>query len=232
MPPKKLRCLMMFLLCSNLAFSAYAETVYVDDRLRVGVRKEPGNRIAPHAIIHTGMQLEILEEAEDGYIRIKTKDGIEGWIRKNYITSERPAKERLQELMASHKKLQDEYEDLKAQAQNQNENESDKVFKALQKKNRDLETEIETLKKSISTNNANADSIEKLQELKNRNATLEAQLEELTSSPMQESETLHTTPNNIFMLVSTGILMLLTGFAAGFIWFRQQMIKKLEGANS
>ena len=44
----------------------HADSVYVKDSLRVGVRTEPSNSVAPIGVVVTGMQLEGLERRKDG----------------------------------------------------------------------------------------------------------------------------------------------------------------------
>ncbi|GAB6042744.1 TIGR04211 family SH3 domain-containing protein [Endothiovibrio diazotrophicus] len=79
--------LILFLL---LAPAAEAETLYVIDTLRVNVRQEPGRNAAPLGVVVTGMALEALER-QDGYVRIRNEEGLEGWIKDDYLTTEKPA---------------------------------------------------------------------------------------------------------------------------------------------
>ncbi|MCK4709580.1 MAG: TIGR04211 family SH3 domain-containing protein, partial [Gammaproteobacteria bacterium] len=143
------RIILLFLFAIHLSVGQ-AEAVYVDDRLRVGVRNETGNRVAPHAIVYTGMKLEILEE-DGNFIRIKTEKGIEGWIKKTYVTSDRPAKDLLAELRKSHDELKSMYEALKNEATGSNNGDASEKIEGLQKQNRDLRKQAEKLNKKISS---------------------------------------------------------------------------------
>ena len=69
--------------------SVFADTRYVSDRLIISVRDGQNQNAAVLGYIETGAQLDILEEIED-LLRIRTEDGIEGWVRAQYIISEKP----------------------------------------------------------------------------------------------------------------------------------------------
>jgi len=58
--------------------------------LRVGVRPSPDSHAAPTGVIKTGMRLEVLESS-NGYVRIKTDDDLEGWVKDTYIVNNPPA---------------------------------------------------------------------------------------------------------------------------------------------
>lgn len=80
-----------------LSGTALAETAYVSDTLRVGVRPAPDNQAAPIGVVKTGMRLNVLETT-NGFVRITTEDNLEGWIRKNYVVQTPPAMIKLQAL--------------------------------------------------------------------------------------------------------------------------------------
>lgn len=99
-----IRITTLILLAWSIPFVSHAETVYVNDSLRVGVRSEPNNSVAPHGVVVTGMQLEVLEHT-GGYIRIRSASGVEGWIRDAYVSPDKPAKLKLAALQAEQAKL-------------------------------------------------------------------------------------------------------------------------------
>jgi len=69
--------------------SVLADTRYVSDRLIISVRDGQGQNAAVLGYIETGASVDILEEKED-LLKIRTEDGIEGWVRAQYIVSEKP----------------------------------------------------------------------------------------------------------------------------------------------
>lgn len=99
-----LRIATFTLLLWSIPLLSLAETVYVSDNLRVGVRSAPNNNIAPHGVVITGMRLEILKHA-GRYIKIRNDKGVEGWIKDTYVTPDKPAKLLLQALQAEQAKL-------------------------------------------------------------------------------------------------------------------------------
>lgn len=101
----KLKIATLTLLIWSIPVLGLAETVYVGDSLRVGVRAEPNNGVAPHGVVITGMQLEVLERA-NGFIKIRNASGVEGWIKNSYVTTEKPAKLVLADVQAEQATLQ------------------------------------------------------------------------------------------------------------------------------
>ncbi len=72
-----------------------AKTVYINDQLRVGIRPEPNNDSAPLVVVMTGDKLELLD-SNSGYVMVRTKEGIEGWLKEIYTTTNVPAIVQLQ----------------------------------------------------------------------------------------------------------------------------------------
>lgn len=67
-----------------------ANTVYINGHLRVGIRPEPNNDAAPLVVVATGDKLELLD-SDSGYVMVRTKEGVEGWIKEMYTTADVPA---------------------------------------------------------------------------------------------------------------------------------------------
>lgn len=94
----------IILFCSMPAL-CQAESVYVSDMLRVGVRAVPDNSQPAHGVVVSGMKLDVLEHM-NGYIKIRSEKGVEGWIRDAYVMRDKPAKVSLLELQAAQANLQ------------------------------------------------------------------------------------------------------------------------------
>jgi len=69
--------------------SVFAETRYVSDKLIISVRDGQNQDDNILGYIKTGTAVDVLEEKER-YLRIKTEDGLEGWVQTQYIISEKP----------------------------------------------------------------------------------------------------------------------------------------------
>ena len=104
-----MHCLLILILF-NLAGLVSAETLYINDQLRVGVRPEPNNESTPLAVVNTGDKLELIDKTS-GYVQVRTKEGIEGWIKDIYTTSQIPAIVQLEELTktsgGTHQKIKE-----------------------------------------------------------------------------------------------------------------------------
>jgi uncharacterized protein YgiM (DUF1202 family) len=110
-----LRRTLLLLLLSQGAVAA--ETLYVDDQLRLGVRALPEASGRSIAVVTTGDALTVLgepgEQAE--FIQIRTESGVEGWVSKSYLSAEPPARTRLERLQQAQEALQQGHEALQQQ---------------------------------------------------------------------------------------------------------------------
>lgn len=91
-----------YIVLLGLSANAWGKTVFVNDQLRVGVRPEPSQLVAPIGVVLTGMKLEVLS-TKDAFIKIRTKDGLEGWIKDIYVTDKVPAILRLKDIEQKQK---------------------------------------------------------------------------------------------------------------------------------
>ena len=69
--------------------SVFADTRYVSDELIISVRDGQNQDDNVLGYIRTGTAVDVLEE-KGHYLRIKTEDGLEGWVQAQYIISEKP----------------------------------------------------------------------------------------------------------------------------------------------
>lgn len=112
-----------------------AESVYIKDTLRVGVRPEPSNNAASIGIVVTGMKVEVIERRAN-HLLIKTDKGLQGWIKASYVSDTPPAKLKLASLQRDYQKLQERLK--------QDDSSTEKVQLTIAR----LRQEIDTLKKS------------------------------------------------------------------------------------
>ncbi len=78
-------CVFFFLSTSE----AVAQTRYVSDVLIVSLRDAPSNNYHSIKTLKTGTPVETISE-EDGFYKVRTKDGLEGYIAKQYLTLDIP----------------------------------------------------------------------------------------------------------------------------------------------
>lgn len=104
------------LILSGLLLAAapvVAETVYVIDVLRVGIRAQPTGSGPSEAVVKSGDRLEVLAK-QGQYYRVRSADGDEGWVNRAYLSEEPTAAQQLATLRAKNTELAEEVEALKA----------------------------------------------------------------------------------------------------------------------
>lgn len=92
--------LLFIVLAVCLSGQALARTVYINDQLRVGIRPEPNNDSTPITVVSTGDKLELLD-SDSGYVLVRTQNGLEGWVKEIYTTTNVPAVVQLKSLSES-----------------------------------------------------------------------------------------------------------------------------------
>jgi len=90
---------------------AWAETVYVDDKLTITFRSGPGMDRKIVEYLTTGDQMELLEDGEE-WVHVRLKDGQEGWVMKQYISRAKPSQMQLEELQKAYASLKSQSDDL------------------------------------------------------------------------------------------------------------------------
>lgn len=86
--------------------SAEAATQYVTDTLSVGLRTSDGDRYDIIKYLKSDDPVEVLEESEAAF-KVRTQDGLEGWLPKRYVTSETPSPLIIQRLRREVDRLKD-----------------------------------------------------------------------------------------------------------------------------
>lgn len=123
--------------------SVFADTRYVSDRLIISVRDGQNQNAAVLGYIETGEPVDVLEEKED-FLKIRTEDLIEGWVRIQYIVSEKP-----KVLIIENQK--NEITALKKEIETFN-NEQDSASNTLSKTKKMYQENIEELKEEVNIN--------------------------------------------------------------------------------
>ena len=79
----------VFILLSVSVGPAHADRRYVSDMLIITLREGQGSEYKAIRTLKTGTPIEVLEES-GRYLRVRTEEGEEGWVAKQYISSELP----------------------------------------------------------------------------------------------------------------------------------------------
>ena len=203
-----MRRLLPFFLILLIPVQAWAASVYVRDMLRVGVRGEPGSNESPITIVTTGAKLEVLER-QDGYVKIRTDNGVEGWVNDAYTSPEVPARVRIKEVQARNQALQEEL----AQAR------------------RRAEAEKDELRASAAAAMEETDRLqERLSALEAANASLRSQVRQLTpdKGPAGSSQAAFI-DRRWLVYAGIALALLLAGFLWGMRWQRGRVADRLGG---
>ncbi len=96
-----------------------ADTVYIRDIIYVPLR---GGQSQEHRILHrglkSGLKLERLETNEiTGYARVRTENGLEGWLENQYLVTEPIAIDRLNSITTELEELQGKHQSVLEQLQ-------------------------------------------------------------------------------------------------------------------
>jgi SH3 domain protein len=132
--------LMAIALAILTAGASFAETIYIGDRLVVGMREIPDNTAPSIGTLKSDDGVELIEEG-DLFHRVRTEDGTEGYIKKQYLTKTRPKVLVIADLEKQLARQKKAVADLKASMSS---SESD-----LQKGQTELKNSIEELKKQL-----------------------------------------------------------------------------------
>ena len=95
----------LIIIASNIIVPlAEADTRYVGDELMITLRqgKSKSHKILKN--LQTGTPVEVLEEGQ-AYLKVRTKDGTEGYVLRQYISSKTPKAYRIEELETENTKL-------------------------------------------------------------------------------------------------------------------------------
>lgn len=208
--------LISFFLITTLSFSVQAETQYVSDHLVITVRTGQGQQYQIIKTLESGEHVKVLETTDTGYTRIETADGVDGWVRSQYLAPEPVASEKLAKAEAKLLKtnetliaLKEKYAVLVKEHKVLSETQ-----KALSSDKKQLDSELarlnEVAKKPIILDKQN-------RELQEKNVTLEKDLQRLN----QENYSLRDRSQREWFIA--GALVLFGGILLGLI------IPKLRG---
>lgn len=186
------------------ATAAHAKTVYVDDTLFAPIRSGEGTQYRIlHSGVRSGTALELLETSESGYSRVRTPEGIEGWIVSRYITETPIARQRLDQANRQLEQARSQVAELEARLEEvtSERNELRSSEQNLQSRAGRLSEELSDIKE-VAADSLNLDR--RNGELREENQMLRNELEVLTA----EKERLEAKKESDFMLLGAGLVVL------------------------
>lgn len=86
-----------FLMGLTLTAAAQQPVRYVSDELAIVLRADAGSEGASLGVLTSGARVEVLGgDTTNGYVRVRSADGREGWVLERYLKAEPIARDRLQ----------------------------------------------------------------------------------------------------------------------------------------
>jgi SH3 domain protein len=125
---------------------AYADTRYVVDELIITLRAGKSNEHKIIKTLKTATPIEVLEE-DDTYLKVKTSDGSEGYVLRQYVSSELPKTLIIERLEKEKNSLQTKVQNLE-----EAKNSLQQQYKAIQDKYNQEVTDITTKSSTIEQN--------------------------------------------------------------------------------
>ena len=186
---KTLLKMLLVLALSSSAMLSLAETRYIDDTLYAPLRSGEGLQFrVVHKGVKSGTPVELIEtNADSGYSKIRTPDGIEGWLPTRFLVNQPVAADKLAKLTKEHDALKAKYAELTkssgeiSQSSSQIQAENEK----LQANNSSLQEELASIKR-VSENAINLDR--RNRELRESNEQLKNEVEVLTADNLRLKE--------------------------------------------
>jgi SH3 domain protein len=196
------------LLCAALgvwpAGAARAETVYVSDELTVPLRTGTSNSHRILRVLRAGTALDVQERDDGtGFVRVSTRDGLEGWIPEQYLVTTPIARDRLEAATREVQRLTGIVNDLRAQlgALRAERGEAQETSETLGTEVARLQAELaEVRRMSASAIETEASN----RELRDLNARLRAELDDL----LDERDRLLDNAQQRWLLIGGGLVLL------------------------
>lgn len=208
--------LILILLLSLMAASASAQTTrYVTDELQVDLRAGPTNAYRILRMLDAGTPLTVLEQNEEGWSRVRTAQGVEGWLLTRYLQNTRSARERLAALSSTHERALQELEQAKVSLGAERER-----LKAAQQQVSELTSANEQMKRQLAEAARGVAMANENRELKKQVVDLQRDIELLQN----EAERLRDRSQRDWFVA--GALVIAGGFMAGIVVTRIRWRRK------
>ncbi len=152
-----------------------AETLYVTDRILLGVHQQPSEQSPIIKSLPSGTALEALER-QNNFVKIKTRDGVEGWVSETYLMQKQPSSAQYDTLFAQYQKS---VETLKSVNEDLTKKERELQIKRDQLSN--MTTSMKEMKKQLKNKNGNGNGNDNAPDDSEELKTAQAKIAELTA---------------------------------------------------
>jgi len=183
--------------------TARAETLYVAERMLVGLRAEAADTAPVVATVESGKPLEVLQR-QDRFVQVRDPQGSEGWIEARYLSPDPPARSQLA-------KLQNDLNKSRAQA-----TEANTQLKKAQGTVAEQAAKIKELEQAV------RDAMEKA-------AAAPPPPAPVVAPPVAKTPPSETGFTFSYLWLGISFAMLGIGFGAGVKWLRESIRKRSGG---
>lgn len=214
-----IRCTLFLAALSLSALTQAQTTRYVSDELEITMRSGQGIEFGIKKMLESGTRLDVLETDPNGYSKVRTGEGVEGWVLTRYLTNSPSARDELEASQQRVANLELEISKFKeeiAALSNQN-SDVDTQNLSLREKSQRLSKELDDLRRTASNavalENENRQLKEKLQQIDHKNQSL-----------VLENNALKDNSTRSWFLVGAAVLF--SGILLGLILPRLRIRKK------
>jgi SH3 domain protein len=200
-------------------FASAQTTRYVSDELEISMRNGQGVKFSIRKMLTSGTRLDVLETDPAGYSKVRTADGIEGWVLTRYLSNTPSARDRLAASEQKNANLELEISRYKEEisALSSQNTDVDSQNMTLKEKSQRLSKELDDLRRTASNavalDNENRQLKEKLQQIDHQNQSL-----------VIENNALKDNSTRSWFLIGAAVLF--AGIVLGLILPRLRLRKK------
>ena len=161
--------LLTFLLLTPL--TSPAETIrYVSDQLEITMRNGQGVKFAIKSVLTSGDRLDLIESGSSGYSKIRTLEGVEGWVLTRYLMNAPSTRNLVEDSEQKVANLELELAETKKELQNistkitTSDSENITLVETSQRLKKELDAIKEMASSSIALDNENTQLKQKIQQ--------------------------------------------------------------------
>ncbi len=188
----KINKIISLLLLVLFAQTLSAESLYVTDRILLGVHETADKDSTLIQSVPSGTSLKILAE-ENGFKQVSLADGKQGWVDAAFLVSEQPAPAQYDILLVKHKKIKEEIAGLKEKLKK-----TEKELQVRRDQVSNAKTSMQEMKKKFNKQQPSAPvDDKKLKSAETEIETLKAKISELKAAEKPQLAESSVQPNTI-----------------------------------